>query len=324
MKPLISVIVPVYKAEEYLDKCIESLVNQTYANLEIILVNDGSPDRCPDICEKWKKRDNRIVVLNKENGGQSDARNAGMRIAKGTYFIFVDSDDYVSKDYVEYLYGILESAGADIAIGKMGKFFDGSDLNTEHVDKNYILTFNSTEAIRDFLYEKHISTSINSKIFKRELFDNIEFPKGKIFEDLYIFYKVVAKCNTVVYGDRLIYYYRIRTDSTIGTLDPLKNKDFLLAAKDVHTYVINHCLTIKKAADFKLFQAAIEMFVHLPLKDNNHEQRCYREELWQYILEYRLQILLDSNCRFKYRLLAFISFWGKGTLSRFFQLVSRR
>lgn len=146
MEPLISIIVPVYKVEKYLDKCIESLVNQTYTNIEIILVNDGSPDRCPDICEKWKKIDDRIIVLNKKNGGQSDARNAGMKIAKGMYFIFTDSDDYVSKNYVEYLYGILESTGADIAVGKMENFPEGSSPKIEKSDSNYILTFNSIEA----------------------------------------------------------------------------------------------------------------------------------------------------------------------------------
>ncbi len=324
MKPLISIIVPVYKVEEYLDKCIESLVNQTYANLEIILVNDGSPDRCSDICEKWKKKDNRIIVLNKENGGQSDARNAGMKIAKGLYFIFADSDDYVSKDYVEYLYKILESTGADIAVGKMENFLEGSSPKIVKSDSNYILTLNSIEAIQDFLYEKHFATNVTAKIYKKELFDGIEFPKGKKYEDLYVLYKIVSKCNIVVYGNNSIYYYMIRHNSTIGTLDPLKNKDFLLAAKEVHAYVLNHCKTIKKAADFKLFQAAIEMFVHLPLKDKNHEQKCYREELWKYVRKYRLQIVTDHNCKLKYRILAFVSFFGQRILSCFFQFVSRR
>lgn len=325
MKPLITIIVPIYEAEKYLNKCIESLVNQTYTNIEIILVNDGSPDSCSSICEKWKRIDDRIVVLNKENGGQSDARNAGMKIAKGEYFIFVDSDDYVSKDYVGYLFDILETNKADIAVGKMEKFLEDSSLEIKQNDREYILIFNSIEAIQDFLYEKHFVTSVTAKIYKRELFEGIEFPKGKKYEDLYVLYKIVSKCNIVVYGNKSIYYYMIRRGSTIGTLDPVKNKDFLLAAKEVHRYVVNYCCTIKKAADFKLFQAAIELFVHLPLKDNNSdEQKYYREELWRYIIEYRLQIVMDSNCRFKYRLLAFISFLGKGILSRFFQLVSRR
>ena len=324
MEPLISIIVPVYKVEKYLDKCIESLVNQTYTNIEIILVNDGSPDRCPDICEKWKKIDDRIIVLNKKNGGQSDARNAGMKIAKGMYFIFTDSDDYVSKNYVEYLYGILESTGADIAVGKMENFPEGSSPKIEKSDSNYILTFNSIEAIQDFLYEKHFATNVTAKLYKKELFDGIEFPKGKKYEDLYVFYKIISKCNIVVYGNKSIYYYMIRCNSTIGTLNPLKSKDFLLAAKEVHTYVLNYCYTIRKAADFKLFQAAIEMFVHLPKKTNIHEQECYKEELWKYVRKYRLQIVTDHNCKLKYRILAFVSFFGQRILSCFFQFASRR
>ena len=324
MKQLITIIVPIYKAEKYLDKCIESLVNQTYTNIEIILVNDGSPDNCFSICERWKRIDDRIVVLNKENGGQSDARNAGMKIAKGKYFIFVDSDDYVSKDYVGDLFDILKANKADIAVGKMEKFLEGSSLESRQNDREYILTFNSTEAIQDFLYEKHFVTSVTAKIYKRELFDGIEFPKGKKYEDLYVLYKIVSKCNTVVYGNKPVYYYMIRRDSTIGTLDPVKNKDFLLAAKEVHTYVLNYCYTIRKAADFKLFQAAIEMFVHLPKKTNNYEQKSYKEELWEYIIKYRLQIVQDKNCRFKYRILALVSFLGQTILSRFFQFASRR
>ena len=132
MKQLITIIVPIYKAEKYLDKCIESLVNQTYTNIEIILVNDGSHDNCFSICEKWK-------------------RNAGMKIAKGKYFIFVDSDDYVSKDYVGDLFDILKANKADIAVGKMEKFLEGSSLESRQNDREYILTFNSTEAIQDFL-----------------------------------------------------------------------------------------------------------------------------------------------------------------------------
>ena len=206
----------------------------------------------------------------------------------------------------------------------MEKILKGSSLKIDQNARNYILSFNSTEAIQDFLYEKHFVTSVTAKIYKKELFEGIEFPKGKKYEDLYVLYKIVSRCNTVVYGNKPIYYYIIRGNSTIGTLDPLKNKDFLLAAKEVHMYVLNHCYAIRKAADFKLFQAAIEMFVHLPKKVDNHEQKCYKEELWRYIIKYRLQIAMDNNCRFKYRILALVSFFGQTILSSFFQFASRR
>lgn len=121
---LISIIVPVYKVEEYIDECVKSLINQTYNNIEIVLVDDGSPDKCGNICENYKRTDNRIVVLHKENGGLSDARNAGMRIAKGKYFVFVDSDDFVSNNYIEILYDIIKKNNADIGFASLTRFFD--------------------------------------------------------------------------------------------------------------------------------------------------------------------------------------------------------
>ena len=105
---LISIVIPVYKVEKYLEKCVESVINQTYKNLEILLVNDGSPDNCPKICDEYAQKDNRIKVIHKENGGLSDARNAGIDVATGKYITFIDSDDYISNDYVEYMYNLLK------------------------------------------------------------------------------------------------------------------------------------------------------------------------------------------------------------------------
>ena len=115
MNPLISVIVPVYKAEKYLDKCVQSIVNQTYKNLEIILVDDGSPDNCPEMCDEWAKKDSRIKVIHKENGGVSSARNAGLDNSFGDYIGFVDSDDFIENDFYECLYDNLVENGADIS-----------------------------------------------------------------------------------------------------------------------------------------------------------------------------------------------------------------
>ena len=117
-KPLITIIIPVYKVEDYLDKCVESVVNQTYKNLEIILVDDGSPDNCPKMCDDWAKKDKRIKVIHKENGGLSDARNKGIDIAKGEFITFIDSDDYVENNYVEFLYNLVRENHAEISMGK--------------------------------------------------------------------------------------------------------------------------------------------------------------------------------------------------------------
>ena len=114
MKDLITIVVPVYKVEQYLDKCVNSIINQTYKNLEIILVDDGSPDNCGKMCDEYAKNDNRIVVIHKENGGLSDARNAGIEIAKGKYISFIDSDDYVTEDYVEFLYALISNNNVEV------------------------------------------------------------------------------------------------------------------------------------------------------------------------------------------------------------------
>ena len=129
MQELISVIVPIYKVEQYLKRCIESIVNQTYQNIEIILVNDGSPDQCPAMCDAWAKRDARIQVIHKANGGLSDARNAGIDIAKGTYLCFVDSDDWIVPTYVETLYGMIQRYHVQLAIGD--NLWDGAICQAE-------------------------------------------------------------------------------------------------------------------------------------------------------------------------------------------------
>ena len=130
MEELISVVVPVYNVEKYIDKCINSIINQTYKNLEIILVDDGSPDNCGNICDEYAKKDNRIIVIHKENGGLSDARNTGIEVSKGKYITFIDSDDYISDNYVSFLYNLIIEYKADISIGKHYVLYENGEINT--------------------------------------------------------------------------------------------------------------------------------------------------------------------------------------------------
>ena len=124
MEDLISVVVPIYNVENYIKKCVDSILSQTYKNLEIILVDDGSPDNCPQICDEYAQKDNRIKVIHKENGGLSDARNAGIDISKGKFITFIDSDDYIEKDYVEVLYNSIKENASDMAIGSHKAIYD--------------------------------------------------------------------------------------------------------------------------------------------------------------------------------------------------------
>lgn len=201
----ISIIVPIYKSEKYLDRCIESIVNQTYKNLEIILVDDGSPDNCPKICDEYAKKDSRIVVVHKENGGVSSARNAGLDIAKGDYIAFVDSDDYIEKDmYLELLNGIKEK-NSDIAvcnyveINNNVRVRQNCKYNASYIEKENILPL--------FLMGNVLTAHLWNKLYKKELFGDIRFKKYNMVEDLDIMYLILEKCNKIRYINKEYYNY---------------------------------------------------------------------------------------------------------------------
>ena len=152
MNPLISVIVPIYKVEKYLDRCVESLINQTYKNLEIILVDDGSPDNSPAMCDNYAKKDSRIKVVHKKNGGLSDASNVGMSVATGEFISFIDSDDYVSDDFFEVLYNTMITEKSDIVECSVVKFYE-DNLFDKHNDDNEITTFSTVDALSALISE---------------------------------------------------------------------------------------------------------------------------------------------------------------------------
>lgn len=209
-KPLISIVVPVYKVEKYLERCVKSICAQTYQNLEIILVDDGSPDRCGEMCDMFAKQDSRIRVVHKENGGLSDARNAGLDIMTGDYVGFVDSDDWIEPDMYDTLYNLLIANNADIAAG--GIFLDYADQRTLFFNPQYpqfkdIETFSSKEALRELTYHIKISNSVCDKLFSRYIFQNIRMTKGRINEDFEIMPSCLLKAHKIVYTPIPYYHY---------------------------------------------------------------------------------------------------------------------
>ena len=190
-KDKISVVVPIYNVEKYLEKCIKSILNQTYNNLEIILVNDGSTDNCLNICKKFEKIDKRIFVINKENGGLSEARNYGIDKATGKYITFVDSDDYIDEDYLEFLYKNLIINNCDISICNPRIVYeDGGKSRTLYkycFPQNIVLE--GEKALEMMLYQKKFDNSAWGKLYKINLFDEIRYPVGKLYEDIATTYK---------------------------------------------------------------------------------------------------------------------------------------
>lgn len=214
----VSIIVPIYNVEKYIHKCINSLINQTYKNLEIILVDDGSPDNCGYICDEYARRDSRIKVIHKKNGGLSNARNKGVEIATGDYVMYLDSDDYLELTACEELNNIIQKTQADIVCFNLKKVNeDGKTIITSGIynqgNTKELKEMTYQEAMIDNLYRRNIRYEAGSKIYKREIVEKVQFPEGMLAEDFATFYKFLYKANKIIFYSRCLYNYVQRNGS---------------------------------------------------------------------------------------------------------------
>lgn len=239
-EPRISVIVPVYKVEAYLDRCVESIVNQTYRNLEIILVDDGSPDNCPAMCDAWAKKDSRIKVIHKPNGGLSDARNAGMAIASGMYMGFVDSDDWIAPEMYERLARAMEQDGGDIVACGVEMVWE-DETPSCMLTKSGNCVLNREEAMRAIIEESWLKQPVWYKLYKAELVRDILFPVGKYHEDVFWSYQAVGEAQKVSVIDYVGYFYWQRSGSIMGEGYSLKRLDALEALGQRQRYIETRC-----------------------------------------------------------------------------------
>ena len=226
--PLISVIVPVYKVEEYLDACVESICGQSWQNLEIILVDDGSPDECPALCDRWGQKDKRIRVIHKENGGLSDARNAGMKIAHGDYIGFVDSDDWISPRMYELLLAAMDRDQSEISCCTAELFREDPE-QVKYLSSPVNVVLDREEAQRALLRESLLKQPVWYKLYKRDLIKDILFEVGKQHEDVFWSYQAIGRAERVSVIDYVGYHYRQRENSIMGRQYSLKNLDALEA-----------------------------------------------------------------------------------------------
>lgn len=225
---MISVVIPIYNVEKYLKKCIESVINQTYKNLEIILVNDGSTDNSKNIIDEYSLIDNRIKVINKKNGGLSDARNVGIEIAKGDYITFLDSDDWIELNMYEKLHEYIKQENADIVQCSYQEVYN-EEVDNQNI-KEEIKIILGKESLYNLYGENHVKTVVVwNKLYKIQLFDNIRFPKGKIHEDESTTYKLLYQANKIVDCNLPLVYYRQRQGSIINSKFNIKKLDKLEA-----------------------------------------------------------------------------------------------
>lgn len=211
----VTIIVPIYNVEQYIEKCIESILNQTHKNIEIILVDDGSTDACGSICDQYKNRDERVKVIHKRNGGLSSARNAGLEIATGEYISYVDSDDYVNESFIEELLDLCLKYNKKLSCINFCEFFVENEKDIK--EENFQITiYNENDMIQEIVNRErtnNVTYCVWSKLFHRDIIENMRFPEGKTYEDILYTTKAVVNAKGCVYKSNVLYNYRIREGS---------------------------------------------------------------------------------------------------------------
>lgn len=305
----ISVIVPVFNVAQYLEQCLDSIIGQTYENLEIILVDDGSTDSSGSICDSYKNVDSRIKVIHKKNGGLSDARNVGLDNCKGDYISFVDSDDYLSPYFYEILVGAAENNCCDIVALKGGtSFWDGEEapVLAKNKDDFSIRYLNSHDALERMLYQE-IATGAPFKIFKKKTIEKIRFPIGYLYEDVATTYKPFFNARRCAIVDADIYAYRKRRDSIIRqSFSPKK-----MICLDIFDQLVNddqlQDAGLQKAAKSRVYAMTYSVFLQVP-QDDKETQRI----LWNKLKTVERDVMFDTSriMRKKNRYAAFVSVLG--------------
>lgn len=303
VEKIVSVIVPIYNVENYLCNCIDSILRQTYFRLEIILIDDGSPDNCGLICDDYAKKDERIKVVHKENGGLSDARNVGIRIATGEYITCIDSDDYISNDFVEYLINIMNESDADISICGFLKTIKMNE--NEQGNSCTIKVYKPEDALEAMLYAQDFTTSAWGKLYKRELFDDVEYPVGKYSEDMFTTYKLINKSKKIICSDRICYYYLHRTGSILNSTYSPRHLDVLEALRIIKS---TGCLInpeLQSAYKSQFVSSMAELLEKQPPYDEN---TC---NLWEEAKKYLFQVAKNPKASKRVRAQALLMMSGR-------------
>lgn len=219
---LVSVIVPIYKVEKYLPKCIDSILTQSYKNFELLLIDDGSPDSCGHICDEYQEKDSRIRVFHKQNGGLSDARNYGIVRSKGDYLTFIDSDDYISNNYLKILVNMVQTY--EVEMSCVACVIEKKGVKVPSVNKkNVTRKISKEEALKYVCIKKYFGVSAWGKLFKKELFRDIRFPVGRLYEDMLTIPYIIDKCKYVAYSEQQAYFW-VQRDGSI-THSPISEKE---------------------------------------------------------------------------------------------------
>ena len=297
---LISIIVPIYNVEKYLDRCVQSILKQTYKNIEIILVDDGSLDNCGTICDEYEKKDKRVRAIHKENGGLSSARNTGIKMAKGEYVCFVDSDDWIEKNMIEHISELIIKNRAEIV---SVSYALAKNENIKVKKRTSIKVMSRNEALEYFFeigMHKRISDyPIWIKGIKKELFNDVEFPEGTLYEDYVTNIELISKVNTYVKSSKVCYFYFQGDKSIVRSEFKLQDMQLISQCEKAIAIVANKGSKIQNLAKLKLFRSSLSLLTKIALygfaeEINEDEQRKIIAQLTQNLRNNFLKLLFSS------------------------------
>ena len=288
MKPQISVIVPVYNVEQYLKRCVDSILAQTFTDFELILVDDGSPDNCGVICDEYARRDHRVRVIHKENGGLSDARNAALDVMQGRYVFFVDSDDWISNDALESTYEAIRKTGAKVATGNIITAYEDGRETVLYAPSREEKVLNGEEMLTTLL-----RPNACNRLYAAEIFSDLRYPVGRLYEDVFVYHKILDRIDRMVLTGKFSYYYFMRQGS-------IMNSEYRIQFTDIVDAVFERAQWLDRigqkslADETRLFvysQVAVA-YAHLDRSNTEHAKRLNEIKI---IYDACYPVLMRSN-----------------------------
>lgn len=320
---LISIIVPIFNVEKYIKKCVDSIINQSYKNLEIILVDDGSCDSCGEICDQYKISDKRVKVIHKKNGGLSDARNIGLLAATGDFIAFVDGDDYISSDMYETLLSNLIMNKADISACKAVVVSEKENANFIKSDDLHVINKNIDISL---IYDKKITVNMWNKLYKKELFENIKFPKGMIYEDLATTYKIIDISKKIVLTDSCLYAYVQRHGSIMNLNSMMISVDKIMIVNEMWNYFEykGYKYTKKNKIRAGIIVYCINDIFKMLKCESLKINKNYIDRLKEFLKKKKLSTLLNPYLSFYYKFTILFGVLFPRTLQRIYNFKFKR
>lgn len=296
--PFVSVIVPIYNVEKHLRSCIDSILAQTYKNYEVILVDDGSPDKCGEICDEYKLKFDCIKVIHQNNQGVSAARNNAVKRSSGEYITFIDPDDYITEDYIEYLISLIKKYRAEISAGGSIYQYEGKDVKKPKAE-SFSSFYSPDEAISRMNYVIGFGTVAWAKMYKRYLVEAHPYPVGKRYEDIATTYKIIGDSSGLAYGDKQIYIWYQRPNSFVHKAFDGRQLDGIEATKDQLIYVQERFPKAVSAAKYRYTAKAVELASLL--FDTDGDKKEFKK-LQAYMNEYAIDVLRDKHAKLTMKL----------------------